>query len=77
MMSALMNKTKAKKCGVHWQHPEIPGTITEEAAGGQRKEGSGVLNKSDLTKLTRPIQGMAPPTSLWSLLKSPLKSLFN
>ena len=51
-MSALMNKTKPKKCGVRWQHPEIPGTITEEAAGGQRKGGSGM--QSELTNLTSP-----------------------
>ena len=44
VMAGLMSKTKQKKCGVRWQHPEIPGTITEETlpAGGQRKGGSGV-----------------------------------
>ena len=40
-MSAPMNvnKTRSKKCGVRWQHPEIPGTITEETVG-RPKEGS-------------------------------------
>ena len=47
MAGLMINKTKPKKCGVRWQHPEIPGTITEETMG-QRKEGSVSYYQSEI-----------------------------
>ena len=52
-MSAPMNvnKTRSKKCGVRWQHPEIPGTITEETVG-RPKEGSDTYVNDNKAKLS-------------------------